>query len=192
MRAFWKKWRLLLIPLILYSVGITYTLNNESDWTAKQTWAIILTGFILIWYTWETMFIRHLASLQREGQLRPFVVFRKEDKNYVVENIGNGAALDVRIDSITIKAPNIQLDIAFPQSVPLLKPNAIVEIKAEVLLNGKKSDSAFAAHLDPQHAIIDVDVHIRFKNIEGKNYELVEIIAPKTVSIKGFRDEQAL
>ena len=50
----------------------------------------------------------------------------------------------------------------------------------------------FAAHLDPQYAIQDVDVHIHFSNIEGKEYSLVEVVSPQTLSIKGFRNEPAL
>lgn len=188
----YSKWLSLLIPLALYAAGMACALRYGADWTAKQTWAVILTGFILIWYTWETMLLRRVAVLQREGQLRPFVVFRKEGDQYVVENIGNGAALNVQIESISLVAPKTQLDIAFPQPVPLLKPGAVAHIEVTVHINGRKSDPAFAAHLDPEYAIQDVDVHLRFKNVEGKEYALVEVIAPKTISIMGFRNEHAL
>jgi hypothetical protein len=93
------------VPLVVYSLGIYCTLKFETDWTARQTWAVVLTGFVVIWYTWETMLLRQVAVIQRELQLRPFVVFRKEGQKYVVENVGNATALGVRIDEIKISAP---------------------------------------------------------------------------------------
>jgi hypothetical protein len=109
-----------------------------------------------------------------------------------VENIGTAVALDVRIDSTRIEAPGLNMDIMFPNSVPLLKANSVAELNVEVKINGKIVDPVFAAHLDPDYAALDIDVHIHFKNIEGKDYSLVEVISPKTVAIKGFRNESAL
>lgn len=187
-----SKWASLILPLALYGVGMVCVFAYESDWTAKQTWAVVLTGVILIWYTWETMLLRQLATIQREAQMRPFVVFRSEGGNYVVENIGTAAALDVRLDATTIEAPGLKMDIVFPNPVSLLKAGSLAELGVEVKINGKVVDPVFAEHLDAQHAVLDIDVHIRFKNIEGKDYSLVETISPKTVTIKGFRNESAL
>lgn len=187
-----SKWLYLIVPLVVYGVGIYCALNFETDWTARQTWAVVLTGFVVIWYTWETMLLRQVAVLQRELQLRPFVVFRKEGQKYVVENVGNATALGVRIDEIKISEPTTRLEIRFPGSLSLLKPGAITEVEIDVYINGTKSDSTFAAHLDPKYAIQNVDVHIHFSNIEGKQYSLTEIVSPKTLSIKGFRNEPAL
>jgi len=187
-----SKWLYLIVPLAVYGVGIYCTLKFETDWTARQTWAVILTGVVLIWYTWETMLLRRVAFLQREVQLRPFVVFRKEGERYVVENIGNGAALGVRIDGLTMEEPGTKLEIRFPNPLSLLKAGAVADVAVEVHINGKKYDSMFAAHLDPKYAIQDLDVHIHFSNIEGKEYSLVEVVSPQTLSIKGFRNEPAL
>lgn len=183
-----SKWFWLILPLGIYGVGIGLALRFGADWGEKQTWAVILTGAILIWYTWETMLLRRVAVGQRELQLRPFVVFQKVNGGYVVENLGSSAALDVRIESIALVAPQIRLDIAFPRAVPLLKPGATASIEVTVDIDGLRSDPNFAAHLDPSYAVQDVDVHIRFRNLEGKEYQLVQVIAPKTVSIQGFRN----
>jgi len=187
-----SKWASLVLPLLLYGVGMACVFAYETDWTAKQTWAVVLAGIILIWYTWETMLLRQLATLQREAQLRPFVVFRAENGKYVAENIGTAAALDVQIDGTTIEAPDLKMDITFPNPVPLLRAGSVAELGVEVKINGNAADPVFAAHLDAQHASLDIDVHIRFKNIEGKEYSLIETISPKTVTIKGFRNESAL
>ena len=60
------------------------------------------------------MLLRRVAFLQREVQLRPFVVFRKEGGRYAVENIGNGAALGVCIDGVTMEEPEPSLRFASP------------------------------------------------------------------------------
>lgn len=187
-----SKWLYLLVPLAVYGVGIYCASKYETDWTARQTWAVILTGFVLIWYTWETMLLRRVAFLQSELQLRPFLVFRKEGKRYVVENIGNGVALDVRIDGIMIEEPGNKLEIRFPKPLSLLKPGDVTDVEVEVNINGKKSDTVFAALLDPKYTNQDIDVHIHFSNIEGKTYSLVEIVSPQTLSIRGFRNEPVL
>lgn len=187
-----SKWLYLIVPSAVYGVGIYCALKFETDWTAKQTWAVILTGFVLIWYSWETMLLRRVACLQRELQLRPFVVFRKEGERYMVENVGNGVALGVRIDGVILEDPRTKLEIRFPISISLLKPGAVTAVEVEVYINGEKSDPVFAAHLDQKYAIQDVDVHIHFSNIEGKEYSLVEVVSPQTLSIKGFRNEPVL
>lgn len=187
-----SKWAWLILPILIYVAGMACVFVYETDWTAKQTWVVVLTGIVIIWYTWETMLLRQVATLQREAQLRPFIVFRADDGKYVVENIGTAAALDVRIDSTTIAAPELNMEISFPKPVSLLKAGSVTELSVEVKINGKTADPVFAAHLDEHHASLDIDVYIRFKSIEGKEYSLVETISPKTVTIKGFRNESAL
>ena len=116
-----SKWLYLLVPLALYGAGMYCALKYGVDWTEKQTWAVILTGVVLIWYTWETMLLRRIAFVQRELQLRPFIVFRREANQYLAENIGNAAALNIRVENITFEAPGTKLEILFPRALPLLK-----------------------------------------------------------------------
>jgi hypothetical protein len=187
-----SKWLYLLIPLTVYGVGIFCALRYGTDWTEKQTWAVVLTGVVLIWYTWETMLLRRIAFVQRELQLRPFIVFRREAQQYVAENIGNAAALNIRFENVAFQAPGTTLEILFPRTLPLLKPGTTAEVTVEVKINGQTSDPAFAAHLDPTYAVEDVDIRIHFTNLEGKSYSLVEVVSPQNLSIKGFRDDPAL
>ncbi len=180
-----NKYFSLYASLIVYATAIVcgywYWSGNHE---AISAWAIALTGAVIIWYTWETKQLRREAFFQREVQLRPFIVFQKAGETYIVENIGNGAALDLRID--TVKAGDTGLEIRFPHTLPLLKQHSTATIKIEVYINGNRVDDYLGAHLDPRYAILDVDVKIHFSNIEGKRYTLVETISPKTLSIKGF------
>ncbi len=187
-----SKWLYLIVPLALYGGGVYCALRYGTDWTETQTWAVILTGVILIWYTWETMLLRRIAYVQRELQLRPFIVFRREANRYLAENIGNAAALNIRFENIKFEAPGTKLEILFSRALPLLKPGASLEVPIEVKINGQSTDPAFAAHLDPTYAIQDIEVRIHFSNLEGKSYSLVEIVAPQALTIKGFRGEPSL
>jgi hypothetical protein len=187
-----SKWLYLLVPSAIYGVGIFCALGYGTDWAEKQTWAVVLTGAVIIWYTWETMLLRRIAFAQRELQLRPFVIFQKEGGRFVIENIGNGAALNVRLGNITMEAPGTKMEIRFPNQLPLLKPKTIADVEIEVRINGEKADSLLAENLDPKYATIDIEVHIHFSNLEGKGYSLIEVISPKTLSMKGFRGEPTL
>lgn len=175
-----------LVACYVGAVVVGYCVWSK-DLTAVSAWVVALTGLVILWYTWETMQLRRAAFLQREVQLRPFLVFRRDDKRYVVENIGIGAALDIRLD-IVLVSDELQMEIRFPEPIPLLKPASIAEIKTESYVKGKLSDDAFTAHLDPKYAALTLDVTLRFSNVEGKRYKLIETVAPQTLSIQGFRN----
>lgn len=150
---------------------------------AISAWAIIVTGAVVIWYTWETMQLRREAFSQREMQLRPFITFYKGDSGYVIENIGHGVALDVYIDTVKLD----DTEIRFPQRIPILKQNIVLPFQTEIYINGKRIDEIFTAILDHRYTVSDINLNIQFSNIEGKRYSLVEIISPKMLSLRGFK-----
>lgn len=184
--------RILLAWLLAYAGGLIVTFLLTPDWTARQTVAVVLTGAVVIWYTWETMLLRQVALSQLELQFRPFVVFYGTADGYSVENVGNATALAVRIQNVALIDTSISLDIAFPSAVPILRAGERAPMPAEVFLDGKKIHSVYAAHLDPKYAIADVELCILFRNIEGREYSLVQTVAPSTMDIKGFRETPAL
>jgi hypothetical protein len=57
-------------------------------------WAIII-------YTWKTWQLKDLTSKQIANAIRPFVVFHFH--NRIIENIGNGVALNIQINRINVK-----------------------------------------------------------------------------------------
>jgi len=73
---------------ILYGCGIAAAFWWTADWTARQTWAVALTGLVLIWYTWETMQLRRAAFAQRQLQLRPFVLLELGRRGLRSETLG--------------------------------------------------------------------------------------------------------
>ncbi len=48
----------LFAAVVLYSAGVAAAFYWCTDWTARQSWAVILTGLAIIWYTWETTLLR--------------------------------------------------------------------------------------------------------------------------------------
>lgn len=181
----------LFLVLVTYAGGIAVTFIVFQDWTARQTIAVILTGAVVIWYTWETMLLRQIALVQREQQLRPFVLFKGGADGYKVENVGATPALSVEILPVVLEREGIDFRITFPSSVPLLRPNEELPIAVEVTLNGTKIDSIYAAHLDQNYAVEAIDVVISFRSIEGKPYRLIQTTAPNNTDIKGFHHATA-
>lgn len=92
----------LIVVALLYCAGIAIAFCWLQDWTARQTWAVILTGLVIIWYTWETMQLRRGTFAQRELKLRPFVVLEPREKGFCMRNFGHGVALNVRVEDVTI------------------------------------------------------------------------------------------
>lgn len=103
-----------------------------------------------------------------------------------MKNIGNGPALDVWIE--TIKINEIDVEIRFPEHIPLLKPNEVIKPIIEFDVAGQQAAiSIVTAAFNPKWTGIDVEFKIHFSNIEGKEYLLTQNIAPKTFQIEGFR-----
>lgn len=179
----------LAIVLGLYAAGIAASLCLMQDWTARQTVAVVLTGAVVIWYTWETMLLRQVAISQREQNLRPFVLFKGDAHGgYAVENLGATPALGIQIEPVKLHMGDVVLEIIFPSSVPLLRAGETAPLESEVAVNGNKVASVHAAHLDPKYAVIELDIHILYRSIEGKPYHLIQTIAPKETVVKGFRE----
>jgi hypothetical protein len=186
-----KNYFSLSVLLIVYATAIS---GGYWYWGGKpeeiSAWAVALAGAVVLWYTWETMHLRRIAFDQRELQLRPFIVFRKEAEGYVLENVGNGAALDVWIENIKIGDESKPLmEIRFPHHLPFLRKDSIAAVIIEVYIKGNREEDIWGtAHLDPKYAVNDINVKIHFSNIEGKGYIVEEVFSPGKISIEGFSD----
>ena len=182
------RYFVLALIVAFYCAGFFATFFLTTDWTARQTIAIALTGLIVIWYTWETMLLRQTAVVQRELQTRPFVIFLGDVGNFRVENLGASPALGVIIQAVKYTEDGIDLLIEFPTTVPILHGGETLPIETKVTINGRKIDAAFAAHIDPKYAEIEVAIAISFRSIEGKAYKLAQVTAPRSMTIRGFRE----
>jgi hypothetical protein len=182
---------LLLAAAVLYCVSIAAAFWFTADWGARQAWAVALTGLVLVWYTWETMRLRRVASAQRELQLRPLVILEPHEKGFVVRNVGHGAALNIRIDDV-ILSESEDVVIRFPRLLPVLAGGASAELPAESFKRGKSAGDFFLAHLDPVYATLDLRVRVRFQNAEMKPYVVTESLNPGELRIAELSTSEAL
>ena len=174
------------VALGLYAVGVALAfVVCNGNWTAIQTWAVVLTGVVLIWYTWETMRLREAAFAQRELQLRPFVALNFKEKQFELTNLGVGVALNVKINDVTIDK-DLEVTVRFPERIAMLRPGETQQVQAESFKKGKSAGDFFLAHLDKEYANREIEVKIDFQNVEMKSYSVSEQVVPGQLQMKGF------
>ena len=182
MPAPWLRLLAFVVPFGLYATVIWYTFSDPPDWPAIQTWAVVLTGAILIWYTWETMQLRYAAHAQRESQIRPYVVLAPAASGISAQNLGNGVALHVRVDTVTVSVEH-KIEIRFPKTIPVLRPAESVILEARSYKNGRDAGDFFTAHIDPTYANQELCITLRFDNVELKPYTITQKVSPGSIGV---------
>jgi len=172
----------LAVPLAIYAGIMFCVFTCEPDWTARQTWAILLTGIVVLWYTWETMQLRFAAHAQRETQIRPYVILTQEPGNVSVLNVGNGAALHVHIDTVIIDEQE-KIEIRFPKKIAILRPGESNPLELKSYKNGADAGDFFTAHLDPIYAALTLNTTVSFDNVELKKYSVTQEITPGNIRV---------
>jgi len=183
------KWLFLIFSIAIYLllIGLPYYFFCDAS-SFIQTWATIVAGLILLWYTWETMLIRQIANAQREISIQPFVVLKNVNGQYLLENLGSGVALNVFVASIVKGDEDYKLEISFPQKIAVLKAQSEVAIKPVTKINNEEASEIYAAAIDPKYANEATEVNISFSNVEGRKFSVAVIISPNNLSIKKFQD----
>lgn len=174
-----------LIGYFLLLIGAWFVRPACDKWNYLSTLAIILTGAILIWYTWETTLLRTEAQRQTELQLRPFVLIVPFQKEFKLRNIGNGPALNISLADVQVDAPT-DITIQFPDFVPFLQKGEETAIRAESYKKRKPCGDFFNAHLFPEYSNRPLTLKIEFQNIESQNYVVKETISPNKMTIEGI------
>jgi hypothetical protein len=182
----------LLAAFALYFCGIAAAFYWCTDWTARQTYAVVLTGLAIIWYTWETKLLRHATLAQRELQLRPLVVLElKKEGGFWAHNVGYGPALNVSVDEVTIDQTE-EVVVRFPAAICILEAGKSAHVVAESFKKGKPADDFFLAHLDPQYANRDLRLRVTFQNAEMRPYSVTESVRPQVLSVVEVSSSEAL
>ena len=167
--------------------GLTWLVTKNPN--ATQTMAVLLTGLIIIWYTYETKLLRSETQRQTEISQRPFVVAKLADDHFEVGNLGHGVALNVRIKPIEVDRPE-QILIRFPDSIPILNPGETISIRAESFKKEACAGDFFLAHLDPTYANRELFVEVKFQSIDFREYLTKEKIQPGSREITEFTQNQ--
>ena len=182
MRIKGKKYALLTIVFALYALGIGASFICLRGWSARQTWAVILTGAVIIWYTWENMRLRQTAVAQRETQIRPFVVVERHGKQFTVRNLGLGTALNVKVRNVVINAME-NIAISFPDQITTLAPGEVRAISATSFHGDAPRGDFFTAHLDPKFANRELEITVDFQNVEMKPLSVALKVGPGKLQI---------
>jgi hypothetical protein len=174
----------LLVPILAY-VGLwaaAYFCVSPKDWTALQTWAVVLTGLVIIWYTWETKELRHAAYAQMDLQIRPYVVLQPETTQVLVTNFGNGAALHIRVDPVVVSTAE-DIELRFLKMIPVLRSGESAPVEVTSFKKGKPTGDAYNVHLDPRYANRQLIVTVRFDDLELKAYSIVQQVSSESVVV---------
>lgn len=178
-----------------------------AEWLpVAQTLTLIVTGGVVFWYTWETAQLRRTATSQLEQQMRqvraqmeqtetsirPSVVFlaqRNRGASVVLENVGLGPALNVRLLDAIIdpEEQNLRINVHFPDRIPILRPGEQARIRVMSRVGEHPFGDFFSAHIDPRYATNTVSIVVQYENIQMKSYSVEQVVQPRTLSITGFR-----
>jgi hypothetical protein len=190
----------LAVALYILVVALVFACTPDNDWVARQTWAVIIAGPIVIWYTWETMRLREtairqveVALRQREAtlqqievQIRPFVILEFGGNGFALKNVGVAPALNVEVQDVVINHA-ASVIVKFKPVFPVISPNSSSILEAVSFANGKQVGDFFAAHLEPEYAVNLLDVTVSYQNVEGKIYTVTHGIGPSRIHIRGLK-----
>lgn len=173
----------LFILLAIYGLLMWVGWFCIDDPTKLQTWAIIVSGFILIWYSWETRLLRVIASDQKDQQIQPLIIYENRRAGHYIKNIGNGVALNIQINRVLIGGSE-DIEVTFPDSTPVLTPGEEVQVKGEFRLRGVElSDVNGMAHLSAGFSNQISTMSIGYSNIQYRKYLTTEQISPGKIEI---------
>ena len=182
-------------PWPVVAFGVLFLAAFPVGWyaggpTAAQTWTLVVTGVVLLWYTWETSELRRATVLQTEVQLRPFVVLELWSPSFRLRNFGTHPALNVTVDPVTIEAPGSQIEVRFPARLPVLPPGGGWTVPTESWKDGVQlAYDMFSAHLQSTVAEQRLTATVRFQDIEGRSYRVPVAVAPGIVEVGAVQAE---
>ena len=155
------------------------------DWLAAQTFAVVLTGAVVIWYTLETQLLRKETQKQTEIQIRPFVIIELKNREFSLKNLGHGPALNVQVRPVQVSSEE-SIIIKFGEMIPTINPGETVGLKAESFHKGNPTGNFFTAHLNPEYANRNLSIFIDYQNFDLKSYTTRERVSPKKWEIVEF------
>lgn len=181
---------------LLYCFGYLAILVGSCwvwGWNSQvaQTTALLLTGLVVIWYTWETSRLRLETCRQTEIQLRPFVVLEPVEsaqhvRGFKATNIGLGPALNVILPDVKIlplkwespivirfspaapvSVPGVSRDV---RAIPVLLPRESQDVRAESFVDEISQGDFFVGNLYPQYTNCTLTLEVSFESLDGRKY----------------------
>jgi len=167
-----KKTRLIiLICAVVAYVPVRIFIPKELNLIGP--YVLFLTLLAILWYSWETSQLRIQQKDIMELSLKPHLIFLFQRGVFNLYNIGNGPAINIRIDDAIVslpELPKVRLRFIYP---PIIRKDECLPIKINLLTeNGKHEASGFhLGFLILPNATETFDVKVRFENLIGKKYD---------------------
>jgi hypothetical protein len=143
---------------------------------------LTLTLGAVVWYTWITRRmqqdvanqVRELVH-QRRLSIMPALVARVSGSSFELTNIGNGTAINIKINRVDLPFPTLKNSYITFQEIFLLHRGETCTVPYEEYLEGAKFDIEFGglAHIDEKYAHGRVSIPIEFQDIEGNLYRQI-------------------
>ena len=155
----------LLVPLVIYlSVTLYFFLCNPFFDTA-QTIAIILTGVVIIFYTYETFKLRKVSQRQTELLIRPFISIYKLGVDIGLQNIGRGSALNINIESPPFNHKGSEYRLIADDTIPLLNAGDKTHIKTRVNI-GDLSKEDLIMFEGEEFKELEIELIVSYQDLE--------------------------
>ena len=170
-------------PLIFVILYLLITLGAyfiSPEILKAQTLAIIFTGVVIIFYTWETYKLRSETQRQTELQNLPFVTLKTDHRGIILQNIGKGPAINIHIDNF-YHDPEIEYKFEF-SNLDMLKEGEEKIILGENYVSNhitRKTIFGDEGSFNPNSIDKEREVKINFQSIDMVSYSIVQKIIPK-------------
>lgn len=165
---------------------------------------LTLTLGAVIWYAIVTRRMQQAVTdqvrelvHQRRLSIMPALVARVNRDKFEVTNIGNGRALNIRIQRTKIPFPSFHNSYYEFEEVFMLRPDETSAVPYEEYFEGGKQEKGFGdlVHIDEDYAHDSVIVSINFHDVEGNAYEQTLIMGKggyKHGFVKLVREQEEL
>ena len=146
---------------------------------------VAITCLVLFYYTRETYRLRKATEAQIELQLRPYLIFERDELGYneingtfcptgfraILKNIGNGPALNIHISDFSLKSYNKhnRIDVMLTSIKKNILSRESGEIIAFTIENGERGTNISDNSLEDISYFI-TSIVIEYKDIKNNKY----------------------
>ncbi len=133
--------------------------------------ALVLTLFVVLWYTIETHGLRIQSGKLLELSYKPHLILLLERGGLYLQNIGNGSAVSVWIEDKMVSPANYPERLRFT-CPPIIRKDECLPIEVKILTEDGKHEnsSALIDFLKPPDATETYKVDVYFENLVGGRY----------------------